>query len=182
MRNKFLKFFLVFIAGVLLTSCGSSRSAKTSQTDKKEVRRELLEKSETDSREISGNSIAEEIVSTARDFEGTRYKFGGTDKRGMDCSGLIYVAFLEQGISLPRTSRDMSLLGDRLFLENVAIGDLLFFETNKNRKVINHVGLVIKVTRNDIFFIHSSTSQGVIISSLSESYWNRNFVMAKRVI
>lgn len=138
--------------------------------------------SEKDPEIVNTDLKAHKIVEFAREYEGTRYKYGGTDKRGMDCSGLVYISFLEEGIPLPRTSRDMSLLGQRLYLEEVSVGDLLFFETNKNRKVINHVGLVVEVNNNGIYFIHSSTSRGVIITSLSEAYWNNNFVMARRVI
>jgi len=76
----------------------------------------------------------------------------------------------------------MSLEGERLSLGDVNIGDLLFFETSKNRKVINHVGLVVEIQPGHIWFIHSSTSKGVIISSLADNYWFEHFVMARRVI
>ena len=99
----------------------------------------------------------------------------------MDCSGLVYISFLKEDIPMPRTSRDLSLKGRRLYLKEVSPGDLLFFETNKKRRVINHVGLVVEVT-DEIRFIHSSTSRGVIISSLENNYWKSNFVMARRVL
>lgn len=76
----------------------------------------------------------------------------------------------------------MAKEGERLSLVEVNIGDLLFFETNKNRKVINHVGLVVEIQPGHIYFIHSSSSRGVIISSLSDTYWFDHFVMARRVI
>ena len=179
----FLPKLILLLFGIFLfASCGSSRSRVV--TTKKEAGR-----TEKVSQEYNRTPNAEpddkkayKVVRTAKKFEGTRYKYGGTDKRGMDCSGLIYVSFLEEGLSLPRTSRAMSLEGERLYLKDVNIGDLLFFETNKNRKVINHVGLVVDVDEDGIYFIHSSTSRGVIISSLSESYWYNNFVMARRVI
>ena len=94
----------------------------------------------------------------------------------------MYISFQENDIALPRTSRAMSLQGERLYLKDVTVGDLLFFETDKNRKVINHVGLVVDISQGDILFIHSTTSQGVIISKLSENYWNNTFVMARRII
>lgn len=173
--------FLILCA-VLMSSCGSSRSSVVT-TKKEERRTEKSTQVYEGSPDIKPESNqAYKIVRTAKKFEGTRYKYGGTDKKGMDCSGLIYVSFLEEGINLPRTSRAMSLQGERLYLKEVNVGDLLFFETNKNRKVINHVGLVTEVNKDSIYFIHSSTSRGVIISSLSETYWYNNFVMARRVI
>ncbi len=182
MKNLLFRSALLLVSIFLLASCGSSRS-RVVTTKKKEYKSE--EKSpayEHTPIPESYSRIAEKIVKTTKRFEGTRYKYGGTDKKGMDCSGLIYTSFLEEGVPLPRTSRAMSLREERLYLKEVTIGDLLFFETNKNRKVINHVGLVVDVTEDGIYFIHSSTSSGVIISSLSESYWYNNFVMARRVM
>jgi len=180
--QNLLKFSIILLIAALFTSCGSSR--KRIITSKEEYRKteEVSPKYKHDPNAEPVDKKAFKVVRTAKKFEGTRYKYGGTDKKGMDCSGLIYVSFLEEGIPLPRTSRDMSLQGDRLYLKEVSVGDLLFFETNKNRKVINHVGLVVEVNEDGIYFIHSSTSRGVIISSLSESYWYNNFVMARRVI
>ena len=121
------------------------------------------------------------VTENAKEFLGVRYKYGGTTKKGMDCSGLVYTSFQKENIPIPRTSRGMSLLGKRLFLKEVQIGDLLFFETNKNKKVINHVGLVINIAPDDVSFIHSTTSRGVIISSLNQEYWQSHFVMARRI-
>ena len=100
----------------------------------------------------------------------------------MDCSGLVYTSFKTEDVELPRTSRAMSLQGTRLKLDEVNEGDLLFFETNKNRKVINHVGLVVGFNDEDILFIHSTSSRGVIVSNFSEAYWQNAFVMARRVL
>lgn len=159
---------LCLLAGFLI-SCGASR-----QTSNKTVIKS--------SRSSSPAKKADMIVSHAKGFVGTKYKFGGTSSKGMDCSGLVYVSFLEQDISLPRISRDMAKKGKRIQLGQVLEGDLLFFQTNKNRRVINHVGLVVESSRGNIKFIHSTTSRGVIISSLSESYWNNAFVEVRRII
>ncbi|TDN95333.1 NlpC/P60 family protein [Salegentibacter sp. 24] len=179
MQNVFkLLFFGIFMLSLI--SCGSSRS-KIITTKNKDNHTAKVSTSGS-SKIINAEKKVGKIISTARRFEGTPYKYGGTNRRGMDCSGLIYTAFSEENIPIPRTSRAMSLEGKRLFIKHVNPGDLLFFETNKNRKVINHVGLVIEVKQNDIYFIHASTSSGVIVSSLSESYWNSAFVMARRVL
>lgn len=122
-----------------------------------------------------------EIIDVAKSFQGTRYRAGGTTRAGMDCSGLICTAFQTQDIQLPRTSGDMASEGIRISLKQVEPGDLIFFKTN-NKRNINHVGLVVESERGDIRFIHSSTSQGVIISSLDETYWKKAFAEARRII
>jgi len=126
--------------------------------------------------------LANTIVNNAMVFIGTKYKFGGTTKKGMDCSGLIYVSFKQEDIPLPRISRDMAKQGQRITLQNTKKGDLLFFKTSKNRKGINHVGLVINSKKGTIEFIHSTTNKGVITSSLSEHYWKTAFIEARRIL
>jgi cell wall-associated NlpC family hydrolase len=125
--------------------------------------------------------MASDIVNYAKQFEGVKYKFGGTTKRGMDCSGLIYESFKAYNVLLPRISRDMANQGEKVKLDDVQTGDLLFFETSKKRHVISHVGLVVTALPGNIEFIHSTTSQGVIISSLAERYWYFAFVEARRM-
>lgn len=125
---------------------------------------------------------ADEIINTALRFSGVRYKFGGTTTKGMDCSGLLYVSFAEHNIPLPRTSVHMAEEGKKIRLDHVAKGDLLFFRTSRRAKRINHVGLVVEVTPDEIKFIHASTSRGVIVSSLRDGFWNSAFVKATRIL
>lgn len=73
----------------------------------------------------------EDIVNYAKKFEGVRYRYGGTTRKGMDCSGLINTAFKSEGISLPRTTKDLAITGDWIDLKQVKKGDLLFFATRK---------------------------------------------------
>jgi cell wall-associated NlpC family hydrolase len=100
----------------------------------------------------------------------------------MDCSGLVYVSFKKEQITLPRVSRDMAKKGKLIPVSEAKKGDLLFFKTNKNRSVINHVGLVVDSKNGEVYFIHATTSKGVIISSLHEKYWKRAFIEARKVI
>jgi cell wall-associated NlpC family hydrolase len=125
---------------------------------------------------------SEDIIDTALSFSGVRYKYGGTSHKGIDCSGLLYVSFLEHNIYLPRVSFYMANEGKRIDLTEVTKGDLLFFTTSKRRKRINHVGLVVDIEGEDIKFIHATTSRGVIVSSLKDGYWNYAFVKATRVL
>ena len=76
----------------------------------------------------------------------------------------------------------MATQGNKISLNKTNKGDLVFFRTNKNKKTINHVGLVVENKKGEIFFIHSTTSLGVIISSLNEKYWKNSFVEARKII
>lgn len=180
---------LFLILGSLLISCGTPKT-RTSRQSKESIVTERETKLAPPQNKMNTappeakpeDNRVYNITSHALDFKGTKYKYGGTTRDGMDCSGLVYTSFLKEDIALPRSSRDMSLQGERLSLIDVNIGDLLFFETDKNKKVINHVGLVVEIQPGHILFIHSSTSRGVIISSLADNYWFEHFVMARRVI
>lgn len=136
---------------------------------------------EEDRIEESPKAIKKGIIDFAKSFQGTRYKFGGTTEAGMDCSGLICVAFEKENISLPRISRDMATQGVLIPYNDIEEGDLVFFKTSR-RNVISHVGLVVEAKRGQVKFIHSTTSAGVIISSLDEAYWKKAFVEVRRVI
>ena len=125
---------------------------------------------------------ADEIINTALTYSGVRYKYGGTSRKGMDCSGLLFVSFKEHEVPLPRVSHEMAGEGKRIGLQKVKKGDLLFFKTSRKGKRINHVGLVVSVEGDDIKFIHSTSSRGVIVSSLREGFWNLSFVKATRVL
>jgi cell wall-associated NlpC family hydrolase len=189
MRKYFYQFGLLFVLMALFSSCSASKSRLQTKRESRLSSGKLIPTtppvtkiSTASPEELPEDIRVYNITSFALDQKGTRYKYGGTTKKGMDCSGLIYTSYLQENISLPRTSRGMSLKGDRLKLAEVNIGDLLFFETNKNKKVINHVGLVIEIQPGHIFFIHSTTSRGVIISSLADGYWFDHFVMARRLI
>jgi len=128
------------------------------------------------------NEKAEAIISTAMTFSGTRYKYGGTTNKGMDCSGLVFVSLKENDILFPRTSYQMALEGQKIEVKDIQKGDLLYFMTSKRAKRINHVGLVVEVDGDDIKFIHATTSRGVLVSSLREGYWKYAFVKAMRIL
>jgi probable lipoprotein NlpC len=161
--------FLVFLS---FSSCKSTRHVQTTQ--KSNQTKTLVS--------VSKNSKADNIINYAITFSGTRYKYGGTTNKGMDCSGLIYVSFKKEAIALPRVSRDMAKQGQQITLQNAKKGDLLFFKTNKNSKDINHVGLIVNSENGNINFIHATTSKGVITSSLSEPYWRLAFIEVRRIL
>ncbi|WP_299162919.1 C40 family peptidase [uncultured Tenacibaculum sp.] len=129
----------------------------------------------------SENSKINKLIAVANSYKGISYRAGGATKKGMDCSGLVNSSFKQIGIQLPRSSSAISFKGKEINLNEVRKGDLLFFDIARLKGGINHVGLVTSIDNGDIQFIHSTTSKGVIVSSMSESYWKKEFVIAKRV-
>lgn len=164
------KLLLLFLGALLMISCGSSKKIASSQSPKG--------KNNTN-KEVT---VADKIVWTAVSYKGVPYKFGGMTKRGMDCSGLIHTSFKQRNVDLPRTSREMYTKGYDIPLKKVKRGDLLFFKTARKRGKVNHVGLVTSVKNGDIHFIHSTSSRGVIVTSLWQKYWRKAFIKAKRVL
>lgn len=106
------------------------------------------------------NNIQKIILEEAENWLGTPYKFGGTDRKGVDCSGLTYNVYLSVGTVLPRTAEQQYVYTKRISLAELDIGDLIFF-VNKGK--ISHVGIFA----GNNTMIHSSTSNGVIRQSLS---------------
>lgn len=127
------------------------------------------------------NPQRESIVESAKDFLGTPYRYGGTTTNGFDCSGLTCTTYKKAEIELPRTSIAQSEEGRKVKKAKAKPGDLIFFKTSR-RNVINHVGIVTENTEGEIKFIHASTSSGVVISSLLESYYEKAFAKIKRII
>jgi len=167
------RLLLLYLILISFSSCKSTRHTKV--ITKKTESRKTVEASET-------NSIATNIVDYAQQFEGVKYKYGGTNKKGMDCSGLIHTTYKSENVLLPRTTNDLSKTGDWIDLKEVQKGDLLFFATRKNSRKVNHVGIVTDVINDDVEFIHASTSKGVMYSKLKERYWYFAFVQARRVL
>lgn len=107
---------------------------------------------------------------------GVPHRLGGTDKNGIDCSALVKHIFSEvYNYDLNRSSYEMLRDVKTIRKQQLKEGDLVFFTTVRNR--VSHVGIYLK----DNKFVHASSSRGVIISSMEETYWQRTFHSAGRV-
>jgi cell wall-associated NlpC family hydrolase len=122
------------------------------------------------------SAIASKLARTAMRFLGVPYSFGGTSTAGFDCSGYVQHVFAMLGIHLPRTADSQFLKGQRVRSGDLRPGDLVFFQTYAPGA--SHVGIYLG---NDEF-VHASSSHGVMVSKLSESYWATRYIGAKRIV
>lgn len=124
----------------------------------------------------TSESVTRLLLEQYREWEGASYRSGGTSKRGVDCSGFVYLTFRDKlGVDLPRTTKQQSRTGRGVGRKGLAAGDLVFFKTGLFKR---HVGIYTGGGQ----FIHASASQGVTRSRLSDSYWSRVFWKARRVL
>ena len=173
---------LVILASIILVSCGTSHTAKK-YTYKRPAASSKPANSKKLNSSYTGNLSGKRksVVNGAENYLGTPYKYAGNTPSGFDCSGLVCKVFGENQLSLPRRSQDQAKYGQPIEIGLVKPGDLLFFATSGSS--ISHVGIVHNVLNGgEVTFIHSSTSKGVIISSLNEAYWNKAFLFARTVL
>lgn len=124
-----------------------------------------------------------QVVQIARTYTGTPYRSGGNDKQGIDCSGLICQVYSEIGVKVPRISWQQSEFGQEVgSVEEIKPGDWLFFVPEAGKEgYVSHAGIVTDVRgRDEIIFIHASTSRGVREDNLFSTYFKGRFVKAMR--
>ncbi|MCT2537323.1 NlpC/P60 family protein [Aquibacillus koreensis] len=140
---------------------------KTEDTAKNETKKVEKVKSQQ-------NYSTSNLISTAKQFIGTPYLWGGESPGGFDCSGFIQYVFNQVDIKLPRTVTDIWNMTKPV--ENLSVGDFVFYSTYKAGP--SHMGIYVGNGQ----FIHAGESRGVEVSDMNNSYWKQRYLGAKRVV
>lgn len=120
--------------------------------------------------------VKSRILDQYADWKGVRYRLGGASKKGVDCSAFVQITFREQfGLNLPRTTLGLRNQGKSIAKSQLTTGDLVLFNIGKGTR---HVGIYLG---NDQF-VHASSSRGVMISNLKDSYWTKRYNESRRVL
>lgn len=170
MRKSFIIYLL--LVGSIFTSCSSSKHLSQAK-----IQREQL--SETFGFKLTKkDNLA--LYSAASQWLGTPYRYGGTTRKGVDCSGLVGQIYKQvYRVNLERSTGNIVQKNcSRVGKHGLKTGDLVFFNTSKKKKKgVNHVGLFLK----NGYFVHASSSKGVIISNLKEEYYRKAWKQGGRV-
>ena len=124
----------------------------------------------------SGRVVPRTLLSRGLSMVGSRYRYGGTSSRGVDCSGLMKVIYQKEGIALPHSARQQYRIGKPISSGKLAPGDLVFFNT---RGSVSHVGMYIG---NGKFLHAANPREGVRVDSLNSIYYNRRYIGARRIL
>ncbi|MDR2581334.1 MAG: C40 family peptidase [Fibromonadaceae bacterium] len=174
---KILKILIIGSIGVLTFACAPLRPLapqpsphlppiEDTQASQKPEPKGNIQK-------ITGIAAWDRVLSP---WLGTPYLYGGNTKKGTDCSGFVSSVYLEkEGFRLPRTSAEQFKVGSHISKRNLKISDLVFFG---ERGRVNHVGIYVGKGN----FIHSSSSRGVIVTALSDNYWDTRYMGARRYL
>lgn len=170
-QNPFIAYLLpIVIALVGLSGCANMQSLDAA------AGRSSTTSHQNSSTFTPSSDVHQKLMSVFAKYKGVPYLYGGTDHHGFDCSGFINTAFDDAfQIDLPRTTQSIAASGTRISRSQLIAGDIVFFKTSAKDM---HAGIYTR----DGHFIHSSTSKGVIESSLQNNYWNTRFIAARRVL
>ncbi|HBV97453.1 MAG: glycoside hydrolase [Peptococcaceae bacterium BICA1-7] len=171
------------IANSFSVSIDQIKNLNSLKSDLLQPGQSLLVKKSTDQRPASaeiaetsrGTSRPDTIISYAKKYIGVPYRGGGQTPRGFDCSGYVQYVFKNFGINMPRTAAEQYSAGRKVSRQEAEPGDIIAFRTGK---YISHSGIYLGGGK----FISSTSSRGVIITSIQDPYWSDHFLGFSRII
>jgi probable lipoprotein nlpC homolog len=157
MMKKNFKIFGLAIASLFLFGCSTVQTSYNSKNN---------------SKVLTNKPQKHLLMSQYNQWAGTKYKYGGTTKKGVDCSAFVGHVYRDAfNINLPRTTTDLIKEGKYVKREDLKAGDMVFFRKGK------HVGIYLGNNQ----FMHSSTKNGVVISDLDKGYYAKVYHQARRL-
>jgi cell wall-associated NlpC family hydrolase len=174
---------LVTVCQLLIASCSKQvypeKSFRNIESPVDEKKLKSFLAGGTEKEADTQNVSADGIIETAQKYLGVPHCMGGTTMKCMDCSGLLVTVFAKHGIKMPHNSEEQARYGKILpGMDQLKRGDLVFFiKSYKTNKFITHSGIYT----GDNKFIHTSSSNGVIITSLNDPWWKERFVFGTRI-
>jgi len=182
--------FLLLFSIVMLSSCGNFKIVTINDMNKNESNNSALkskvEKSKPNSKTEKYKefeSKAQQVVDAAREQLGTPHLDQNPHKKpAVDCSGMTCKSYSIVGVNLPRTTTGQAEAGKFVPKKELQKGDLVFFSSKKGHIGISHVGLISRVDDGQTFFIHTSTSRGVVEDDFYMEHWQNVFVTARRIL
>lgn len=170
MRFSFFLIGLILLLGT--SSCGSSKKVLYNPVEVEQLSRKLRIPISNDDPNIP-------LFAETSLWLGVPYRYGGGSKSGSDCSGFVSQIYRKvYGKVLERSSDAQAKKNvKKVGKGSLKAGDLVFFRTSRKSKKIDHVGIFLR----DDYFIHASTSKGVIVSSLNEDYYKKAWQKGGRV-
>lgn len=148
--KKRYPYFIILFLVMVLASCGSRKYTVRSDTKASKAA------------DAMANLKSRQLYKFITDWTGVKYRFGGLDKQGIDCSGFAFLLEKEiYGVTLPRISRDQANFARKKNYDSLQEGDLVFFSFGGGN--VDHVGVYL----NNGFFVHASTNRGVIVDDLN---------------
>lgn len=170
-QNRLKPLFSLLCIATLF--CFSSTPVFASLSSQAATPSQIIAQAKVTKSNSSHTQYGQKVLQVYHQWAGTRYRLGGSSKAGIDCS-----AFVKEVMSrafskhLPRSTAEQKHVGRAITKSDLRPGDLVFFRKN------HHVGVYIGGGK----FVHASSSRGVTTSSLSESYWARNYTQSRRVL
>ena len=177
------KFTIIYLSGIfliisLLASCGTEKGGSRLYDPKqvthlsRQLQINLSNKNKDDDKNIP-------LYAEVSTWLGAPYRYGGTTKRGTDCSGFIMQVYRKvYNKTLPRSTSGLAAAKYKgVAKRNLYAGDIILFATGKNKRTVSHAGIYLK----DGKFIHASTSKGVMVNHIDDTYYKNAWVKAIRV-
>lgn len=176
-KIRYTYFAYIFLLTVFLSSCSSARHQQELYDP-----REVAELSEKLGINLSNTDKSDDqhmaLYAQSSLWLGVKYRYAGITKKGVDCSGLVYNIYKEAyGRKVPSSTSDLIKKSKKIQKKDLRPGDLLFFATTNKKKKISHVGIYLK----EGYFIHASTSRGVMVNHISEDYYKKRWIKNGRL-